>query len=942
MSDFFGGIFGKVEDKDNNASHEKIWKKDYEPVRQLVLWGFDNEDNPSFLILYGVQGLDRLLSGTQYLKDEITFTQYIVAKGRMGHFPSFDSEKVMTKHYQKKTIPEGGITLSCDIIRSNEACVQKIMDRNLQFEDFRLVRKPNEVLGLESQFISYAQCVIEMISNDKLYIRKKRLSELLKMKPSQELYLFLLRKGSSELVSGLFLELAKEGDPILIEQAKELIDSDLAWAQDSYKKGVKRCIRIYLDALDVNLRQDRIKWIRETLPEIDLKLIRMRDKELPEDTVLDGITYRNYANSGFLGDYRHQYDYELRKFVLKKTPRSFKAGVYNDGHTFFMDKFKNTLQEAEIYDLTDVIGKLAYYVDNPRLVYYLRANNKKALDYFRRYIRRVINSYAINSPKKFMEIMKSLLTSYTEHDYLGSNKDSFGFNYFIRYYLYYDYYINRANNQKRYEGSEFQDVLYTGNLSCFKDRNEYMKGIWDAYLNVVAEIACEAQILPIIKACYCILAYSPNIHEFLASATYNQLIKLASSKYEPLAKAFCNILSHKINQIYIFDPALMLELMNSDSEKVHELALAFFRRTNGSFTPNTIADFLLLDSLNRWQEIFKKNLLSFRTENYAAFIEQIIRQKDQFIEKNIEIAKDVEDILISSLNQIEDVPRHKKITIIQSIIDLLPEETSLPEWLGKFLENIIFSLSYSELEDLVMSINIHKYAVPISIRGKRIISVLEAVKTMSIPSDSVIIEVLESGSQKTIKMLIDIIRINKQSLISRFSTLLIMMEASVAILNQIAISIFRDMSPTSQRKLHAMLIDSPIKKVYSFALKEFDNIYGDRIPEEFILQMLEHTTKEVKDYISDKIDRIISDFEEQHVELFMYYLKTLILLPNKVTKSKDRLYQVIPKFVVKYQDKQKEIEDLLMDIGGSNVKIDSERALVTLAKIRGEGVLFEG
>lgn len=942
MSDFFGGIFGKVKDKENNASHEKIWKKDYEPTRQLVLWGFDNEENPSFLILYGVQGLDKLLSGTVYLKDEITFTEYIVAKGRMGHFPSFDSEKVMTKQYQKKPIPEGGITLPWDIIQSNEACAQRIMDRNLNFEDFRLVRKPNEVLGLESQFISYAQCIIEMISNDKLYIRKKRLSELLKMKPSQELYLFLLSKGSSEFISGLFLELAKEGDPILVEQAKELLDSDLTWAQDNYKAGVKRCIQIYLNALDVNLRQARINWIKETLPEINLRLINIKGKDVPEDKVLNTITLRSYPYAWYLADYNYEYDYELRKRVAKKSPRSFKVGAYSDGHTFFLDKFKNTLQEAEVYELTDVIGKLAYYVDNPIHVHYLRANNQKALDYFRRYIRRVINSYAISSPKKFMEIMKSLLTSYKEHDYLGSTRDSFGFNYFIKYYLYYDYYINRTNNQKRYEDSEFRDLPYTGDLTCFKDRNEYMKGIWDAHLNVVAEIACEAQILPVIKACYCILAYSPNIHEFLATAAYKQLINLASSKYEPLAKAFCNILSHKINQIYIFDPALMLELMNSDNEKIHELALAFFRRTNGSFTPQTIADFLLLDSLNRWQEVFKSNLLSFKADNYAAFIERMISQKDQFIEKNIVLSTEVEDILTFSLGQIQDIPRHKKVTIIQSTLDLLPEETMLPEWLGKFLENLIFSFSYSELEDLVMNIDIHKYAVSISVRGKRIVSVLEAIKTMSIPSDSVIIEALENGSQKTIKMLIDIIKINKQSLISRFSTLLIMMEASVAILNQIAISIFRDMSPTSQRKLHAILIDSPIEKVYTFALKEFDNIYGSRIPEEFILQMLEHTTKEVKAYISDKIDKVINDFEEQHVELFMYYLKTLILLPNKVAKSKDRLYQVIPKFVLKYQDKQKEIEDLLMDIGGSNVKVDSERALVTLAKIRGEGVLFEG
>lgn len=942
MSDFFGGIFGKVTGKENNASHEKVWKKDYEPSRQLVLWGFDYDNNPSFLILYGIQKLDRLLSGVQYLKDEIIFTHYIVAKGKMGHFPSLDSEKAMTRHQEKKLIPQGGIKLSCDILRSNETCVQKIMDKNIYFEDFRLVKKPNEVLGLDSQFISYAPCIIEMFSNPKLYIRKKRLSELLKMKPSHELYLFLLSKGSSELISGLFLELAKEKDPVLLDEAKQILTSDIPWAEESYAKGIKRCVQIYSNSLDIALKQERIKWIKKSLPALNLQLTSVYGEELPEDVVLEGKTYRRYFNQGILKDYRYYYDFAQKKSVPIKVPRTFKEGTYCDGHKFSQDLFKNTIQEAEAYELTDVIGKLAYYLDSPGLHYYLRANNKKGLEYFRRYMRRVIDAYAKSNPRKFMDIMKELLTSYTERDYLGKNKGSFGFNYFIRYYLYYDYYINRENNKDRYQGREFQLVKYTGDVTCFNDRNEYMKGIWDNHLNIVAEIACEAKILPVIKACYCILAYSPNIHEFLANATYEQLIKLASSKYEPLSKAFCNILSHKINQIYIFDPKLMLELLSSNNEKIHELAMGYFRRTNASFTPQTIAGFLLLENMGQWFDIFKENLLSFKGDNYGAFVEQVIKQKDEFIEKNVEISKEVEDVLVFSLNQAEDISRNKKIAIIESILALLPEETRLPEWLGKFLEDVVFSFSYSTLEDLIMNIRIPHYGVLISARSKRILSVLDAVKRMTIPSDAVITEVLDHGSQKAIKIIIDIIKINKQDLVRRFSTLVIMMEASAAILNEIAISIFRDMSIHSQRRLHAMLIDSPVKKVYSFALKELDAIYGDKIPEEFIVHMLEHSTKEVKAYISDKIDRVINRFESQQADLFMYYLRTLILLPNKVAKGKERLYQIIPAFVLRHQEKKKEIEELLLDIGSSNVKADSERALVTLAKMRGEGVLLEG
>lgn len=73
----------------------------------------------------------------------------------------------------------------------------------------------------------------------------------------------------------------------------------------------------------------------------------------------------------------------------------------------------------------------------------------------------------------------------------------------------------------------------------------------------------------------------------------------------------------------------------------------------------------------------------------------------------------------------------------------------------------------------------------------------------------------------------------------------------------------------------------------------------------------------------------------------MYYLKTLLLLPNKISKSKDRVYEVIPQFALTYRDKLDEIESILLDIGGSNIIVDSERALVALAKIRQEVITVE-
>ena len=80
------------------------------------------------------------------------------------------------------------------------------------------------------------------------------------------------------------------------------------------------------------------------------------------------------------------------------------------------------------------------------------------------------------------------------------------------------------------------------------------------------------------------------------------------------------------------------------------------------------------------------------------------------------------------------------------------------------------------------------------------------------------------------------------------------------------------------------------------------------------------------------------DFGNGNGDLFIYYMKTLLYLPNKHAKSKEELYEVLPSFALQNRDRINEIEEILLEIGGSNVIADSERALVALAKIKKEVV----
>ncbi len=71
-------------------------------------------------------------------------------------------------------------------------------------------------------------------------------------------------------------------------------------------------------------------------------------------------------------------------------------------------------------------------------------------------------------------------------------------------------------------------------------------------------------------------------------------------------------------------------------------------------------------------------------------------------------------------------------------------------------------------------------------------------------------------------------------------------------------------------------------------------------------------------------------------DLYIYYAKTLLYLPNKATKSKEYIYNSMTKFLHYHPQKRKEIEEILIDIGSTNVKINAERALVAFAQIQKE------
>lgn len=112
-------------------------------------------------------------------------------------------------------------------------------------------------------------------------------------KPPKDFLTRLLQLGSSQYISGLFLELAKRQNNLLQAEAKEMLEGDIKWADENYAKGLRRCIRIYLTSIDEELKTERIQWIRNNLYKMDLPLTRLNIIEF-KNIVQEAEIYGSY------------------------------------------------------------------------------------------------------------------------------------------------------------------------------------------------------------------------------------------------------------------------------------------------------------------------------------------------------------------------------------------------------------------------------------------------------------------------------------------------------------------------------------------------------------------------------------------------------------------------------------------------------------------------
>ncbi len=970
------------------------WGKQNNPTRKLVLWGWDKKMNPSFAILFGPHEIDsgsRItitqediekyhdslkeelkpeISPGEYnlLSEDVNYVGYTILQGNHEHLPPFLDLKLLTpSHYDYSTrsrvkgrsylvnrkglykqyksqrhgyyreiqlkeaasfinlSPENQFFLPYFKELSYRDKVNKIRGDVFNGE-FKVAKDPNEILKLSKTDEVFLDLIVELMSNQSLYNRKKFLRNLVEKKPPKSIYEKIVEIGGEGVVSGLFLELAKIKNPILKEEASKIVNFTFRWSEPKFAEGVKRCAQIYLNSIDSTLKENRIKEITNIVAKIDLIPVHGNKPRGRAGRYLEkrekNTSYNDYVKKW--GD---------QEWGAIGPTLKFSPSHISDGFRLNHIMFKNLIQEAEVYKAPDLLGTLAYYIDTPKFYYFMLASGYQGFyNYIHRYVRRTLDSLARGDEHLFILAVKTFFSNYKPYDLVSGRQIPDSINEILRYYTTAPRIRSRSRHYSYYRDTPRIDSI---DFKSIRAADTYQKKLelWNKYFTDVLEIATESEVHYVLDFCFNLINARSDLDNILGKLPPKLMVELSLSKHVRLRNLFREKLTNLLTKADTFDHNLMFALMECSDNTLHEQAWAYFDRTKGKITPEMVVDLLLLNNVENWFEFIIERIRELKGIDYFKFVEALIAKIYSFFKKQVELPEEILDQLNKSTNKVNEIPQNERAKLLNLIIDLLIHESTLPEWTSDYLQNLIFSVAYDDLLMIIKEIEIDFSA---KIPSMVILYMLRALSTKLLPSDSEILEILEIGPPEMVRTLIEMVRRNTHQVKERYTTLQLMFESEIATLNEIAINVFEGLPKEAFNRTLSILIDSPEKKVITYALNKLDEIYGEKLPKNIIIQMLEHASHDIKSYISEKIDRILDDLGNGNSEIFLYYIKTLIFLPNLKSKSKDKIYQLIPEFVFRNKENCDIIEEILLEIGGSNIIKDSERALVALAKIKME------
>lgn len=787
----------------------------------------------------------------------------------------------------------------------------------LELKGYEPYKSIEEFLGIEQIDHSLKTLLGEFLLNPDLYERKKALTFFLSSNPSKELMLKLIKRVSSSLLCGIFYELAKFNNDLLRDEAETISSLSDDECIKQYGLGVKRHAMIYLTSIDKLKRQKRIKQIHQTFIEDSSDITNIKDEilQLVPIEILDAV---DYSEDKITANY------------------------------LFANRIKHFVQEIDLYGLPSCLGKLAVYIDSSIAKEFSTAFNI----YISRFIRRLIDYYAKENVEYYYEFIESFFKNYkscyvSNSQLLEAQK-----------ILQFNCRLNEKEKNKLllYLTSMVTEKQLRTMLAAHKDNYSLfgyspIRGINHKKIRVHKNVTMKFQLIKekftllieIFKvtdiAYVQLFVYSilkkHHLSEFekqIEKFSLDQLFKLSTSKQITIKQHFREILEKKIRTSRYFTKILFLDLLESSDNYFSDLAYLYLETTKPYFSPELLFKLLEMD-FDLWGKIFKDKLLETTLEDYTDFILILFDKREELQQEQF---RPYLNEIQTTIGKLQSLPKHDLSEIIQTMINYLLHERYGNVDFVKFIESVIFSFSYEDLESICKKIKFDHIAFSVESDRTAILSLLHFISIAELPPIDYLDYYLINGTPAMVKKAIELVNIQRDALNENISLLIFLLESKIGELYAIGQSIVEKFSKSELEKLLPSLIDSPSSKANEYAISKIEEIYGETIPEVLLAKFVQHPSRSIKSYLSKKIDQLIKNIESGHLDpdTFFYYVKTIVYLPNLCSKSKDRMFHILPFFVSKYENKRKDVESILLEIGGSNVIIDSERALTALAKIR--------
>ncbi|MFX1451303.1 MAG: hypothetical protein ACFFCM_10700 [Promethearchaeota archaeon] len=340
-------------------------------------------------------------------------------------------------------------------------------------------------------------------------------------------------------------------------------------------------------------------------------------------------------------------------------------------------------------------------------------------------------------------------------------------------------------------------------------------------------------------------------------------------------------------------------------------------------------------------------------ENSAAYL-NLCKSITQFLEQDIEASTFSLEESIEIISSLLQSP-HEEIFLIY---DRLSEEliSKTPEGSKLLLDGIVKNLIRKEITEklketfleLLRKTNIEIWK-PIDIKIINALTKLEdpdisiitqlvlKYKTVAMPTKETIDKVVGSEALVIRRYLIDVLNLMASLIDLQTNILTPIIESDFNDLFTWTSEFIRKVriKEAVKAKYLRKIIDSPVVRVQEFSFNVLKDIFKEKLPYDIILHLLEHPSEYIRGAIAEEVSdsNIFEKLVKEEPDLFLRYIKSVIYLPNKIAKAKDRLYELLIDFAKSSPSYKNNIKDILLKVGGGAIIKDKERALKAYVKI---------